>query len=139
MKTNRWQRAQEARDGRGIGRWPVVVTNEAETASRITQMMAVPKGNGHDRWQEVGEGEPSWAARWRFRCFTHWTCIKFVHSIAYVVERQTRRLPVRIPERKTGKGERRRVREEGVAVFNFCSMLALREAVCIRNTYQNLN
>lgn len=38
-----------------VGRWPVVVTNEAETASRITQMMAVPKGNGHDRWQEVVE------------------------------------------------------------------------------------
>lgn len=55
MKTNRWQRAQEAAEGRGIGRWPVVVTNEAETASRITQMMAVPKGNGHDRWQEVVE------------------------------------------------------------------------------------
>lgn len=37
-----------------------MVTNEAETAARITQMMAVPKGNGHDRWQEVsggGEGE----------------------------------------------------------------------------------
>lgn len=58
MKTNRWQRAQAARDGRGIGRWPVVVTNEAETASRITQMMAVPKGNGHaggrrrQRWEQ---------------------------------------------------------------------------------------
>lgn len=78
---------------------------------------------GGRRWwrrgKEVEEREPSWAARWRFRCFTHWTCIKFVHSIAYVVERQTRRLPVRIPERKTGKGERRRVREEGVAVATF--------------------
>lgn len=86
---------------------------------------------------EVEETGPRWAARWRFRCFTHWTCIKFVHSIAYVVERQTRRLPVRIPG--WNEGERRRVREEGVEVFNFCSMLALREAVCIRNTYQNLN
>lgn len=114
MKTNRWQRAQEAGDGR---RWLVVATNEAETAARITQMMAVPKGNGHDRWQEVGEGEASWAARWRFRCFTHWTCIKFVHSIAYVVERQTRRLPVGIPERKSGKGESER--ERGGRVFNF--------------------
>lgn len=90
----------------------MVATNEAETAARITQMMAVPKGNGHDRWQrrgkEVVKREARWAARWRFRCFTHWTCIKFVHSIAYVVERQTRRLPVGIPERKTGKGERER-------------------------------
>lgn len=35
-----------------------MVTNEAETAARITQMMAVPKGNGHDRWQEVAvEGD----------------------------------------------------------------------------------
>lgn len=43
-----------------------MVTNEAETAARITQMMAVPKGNGHDRWQEVaggGEGEACWGSR----------------------------------------------------------------------------
>lgn len=29
------------------------VRNEAETAARIRQMMAVPKGNGHVRWQGV--------------------------------------------------------------------------------------
>lgn len=102
----------------------MVATNEAETAARITQMMAVPKGNGHDRWlrrgKEVVEREASWAARWRFRCFTHWTCIKFVHSIAYVVERQTRRLPVGIPERKSGKGERERGEEWKCSTFARC-------------------
>lgn len=67
--------------------------------------------------EKEGEGEASWAARWRFRCFTHWTCIKFVHSIAYVVERQTRRLPVGIPERKSGKGESERERGEGVQLL----------------------
>lgn len=52
MKTNRWQRAGRVQPSGAGG--VASVANEAETAASITQMMAVPKGNGHDRWQAAG-------------------------------------------------------------------------------------